>query len=411
MSEITVDLESGRNGLAARKLDALLAWRPDSDEAVYLLGQCERERGRTEAALEAWARIPGDSPFAQRACQGRVELEIQRGRLADAELLVNDAIYDPRSDAAGLSLVLGTIYSLQGRVSEAERFIEARWDQLNRAGEGASESAISLVRLHIELPRTRTPVETIREFLKNAGGSAPEDDRVWLGKANLAIRTGSYDEAARWLGACVSRRPDDAAVWRARLNWAVATLRVPEVRAALEHLPASESTTAELQALLAWFAAQRGDRTAERRALERLVTADPADFAGVDRLVELAMHDGQQTRVAELRRKRSEMDQLGARYLELHERHQPKRDAAEMADLAARLGRQFEANAFLTVAAAVDRHVRSVDIAAFQRQANADGAIGLTLARLLAPELGVDPGPSSSAIRAPAPEGRTARAP
>ena len=48
-----------------------------------------------------------------------------------------------------------------------------------------------------------------------AASLAPDDDRVWLGRANLAIRTGAYDEAKRWLDACLKRRPEDVPVWRA----------------------------------------------------------------------------------------------------------------------------------------------------------------------------------------------------
>src|SRR5207249_354324 len=56
--------------------------------------------------------------------------------------------------------------------------------------------------------------------LEWAGREAPADDRVWLGRANLATRMGLYDEAASWLDRCESRRPTDPAVWRARLDWA-----------------------------------------------------------------------------------------------------------------------------------------------------------------------------------------------
>ena len=42
----------------------------------------------------------------------------------------------------------------------------------------------------------------------------------------------------RWLDACLRRRPDDPAVWRARLDWARAAEDEAEVRRALAHLPA-----------------------------------------------------------------------------------------------------------------------------------------------------------------------------
>ena len=397
------DREAVCTGLAARKLIALLAWQPDSDEALYLLGTCEMARGRTEAAAEAWARVPPGSSFAPRAILGSMQLEMERGRLAEAEQIIKHALDDPRIDGSSLPILLGPVYCQQGRLEETLRLIEARWDALNQAGEGASEPAINLVRAHIELRRSPVPIEVIRAALDQAARMAPDDDRIWLGKANLAIRAGSYDEAARWLDACLRRRPDDVAVWRARLDWAVATNRVAEAREALKHLPAEESTPAQVQKLAAWFAARRGDVESERRALERLIAADPTDFVALDRLAELAAENGQPDRAAELRRQKTEIERLTARYQQLHTRHQPSRDAAEMARLAEQLGQRFEARAFLTVAVAVDpdRDDLRRDLARLSKRRDTIGGPERTLAELLAPELGDVPSASGQATHGP----------
>ena len=110
---------------------------------------------------------------------------------------------------------------------------------MNALGEGALEPAIKLLRQHIELTWKATPVENLRALLDQAARLAPEDDRVWLGRANLAIRTGAYDEAGRWLDACQRRRPDDVPVWRARLSWGIATNRIDVVQQA-DDAPASQ---------------------------------------------------------------------------------------------------------------------------------------------------------------------------
>src|SRR5262249_33061464 len=159
------------------------------------------------------------------------------GRLAEAEQVIREALDDPRIDGSRLAIALGPMYCQQGRLEEILRLIAARWEDLDRKGEGASESAIELVRVHIELRRTPIPVEVIRSDLDPAARLNPQDDRIWLGRANLAVRVGSYDEAARWLDACLKRRPADVPVWRARLDWAVATDRVAEAREAMAHLP------------------------------------------------------------------------------------------------------------------------------------------------------------------------------
>jgi enediyne biosynthesis protein E4 len=389
---VRAEIKAGRHGTAARKLMAILARKPDSDEAAYLLGTCELARGRTEPAFESWARVPPDSRFAARSILGRIQVQIERGRLAQAEQLIKDALDDPRALGSGLLVLTGPVYYQQGRLEEAERLVEAHWDHLNEVGEGPSEKAIHLVRLHIELQRTTPPVEAIRSALDQAAQSAPEDDRIWLGKANLAIRIGSYDEAARWLDACLRRRPEDVPVWRARLDWAVATNRIAEAQEALKHLPVKESTPARVARLAAWLAARRGDVESERRALERLIDADPTDFKASDRLAQLAVREGHPERAVELRDKKAEIERLQARYLKLYVRNQSRRDAAEMAPLAEQLGRWFEARVFLTVAIAADQDRDDLqhELARLDRRSGTIGVPGRTLADLLAAELGDD---------------------
>jgi enediyne biosynthesis protein E4 len=114
MARIEEAIDRQLPALAARELIDLLARNPGSDEATYWLGACEKMRGRPQAAAEAWAKVPPTSAFWPRSAEGRIALEIDRGRLAGAE-----------------------------------QFIQT----LN------------------------------------------DDDRIWLGKANQAIRTGSYHDA------------------------------------------------------------------------------------------------------------------------------------------------------------------------------------------------------------------------
>ena len=181
-------------------------------------------------------------------------------------------------------------------IEEAEHLIEARWEYLNAQGEGALEPAIKLVRLHVEVSEKPILVENTRAVLDQAAKLAPDDDRVWLGRANLAIRTGAYHEAEQWLAACQRSRPDDIAVWCARLRWAGATDRVDVVKEALGHISDSGSNPAERHRWNAWLARHRQDAAVERQQLELLVAADPAAVSALDRLAELASKAGQADR-------------------------------------------------------------------------------------------------------------------
>jgi thioredoxin-like negative regulator of GroEL len=350
MTEIAREIEARRWGIAAQNLVKVLAWRPDSDEAAYLLGTCEQARGRSQAAEKAWARVVPGSAFSGRATLSRIHLFHESGRLAAVEQFISDAAEDPRNDGSSLLILLAPIYYQQGRLDEAERLIETRWEFLSEQGEGALEPAIKLVRMHIELTSKAISVETLSAYFEEVAGLAPMDERVWLGQANLAIRMGAYEAAERLLDACLKRRPQDVAVWRARLSWGLATDRIDLVQQALTHLPAAESNPAQLHRLNAWLSRKQGDVETERRELERLVAADPADLYALDRLAELANKDGHPARAADLFRTKAEINRLKARYEKLYDRNQPFRDSVEMAHLAKQLGRLFEARAILTVA-------------------------------------------------------------
>jgi thioredoxin-like negative regulator of GroEL len=348
--QIELEMANGRFGTAARSLTKLLEQEPDSGEAAVLLARCEQERGRPEAAARALARVAPGSVFSHKAILARMRLAHDSGQFAAAEQIVNAAAEDPRNDRSHARFLLAPIFSQLGRLDEAERLIEERWEHLNETGEGASEPAIDLVRMHIELTFKPNPVENVRAYLDQAANLAADDDRIWLGRANLAIRTGAYGEAERWLDACLKSRPDDVPVWSARLSWGIATNRIDVVQQALKHLPAGDSTSALVHRLEAWLAAKRGDVATERRDLERLLTEDPADLRALDRLAQLMEKAGQPAQAAELARKKAEINRLLARYEKLYDRNQPIRDSEEMASLAEQLGREFEARVFLTVA-------------------------------------------------------------
>jgi enediyne biosynthesis protein E4 len=352
MTEIRSEMATGRFAIAARKLGDVLAWRPKSDEATYLLGVCEQESGRPRAAAAAWARVAPDSAYAEKAILARVQLLDRSGNVSGAEQLVASLSLEPRIEKTGVCILLVPIYRQLGRLDEARRKIEARWEYLNEIGKGAMEPAIQMLRMHIELTGRPPSVESIREYLGRASRQAPADDRIWLGRANLAIQTGDLDEAKRWLGACVERRPSDVAVWRARLNWSLAARRVDILQEALKHIPAVETSSAQVHRVCAWLFSERGDIAGERGQLEKLIDADPADRTAIDRLVQLAEHGGRTADAVELRRKAIKIDLIRTRYEQLHERKQPVRSAVEMSRLAQALGRRFEARAFLTLAIA-----------------------------------------------------------
>ena len=51
IEEIEQQIAAGRNGLAAKNLVSLLAWKPGLVEAIYLLGVCERAQRANQGGL------------------------------------------------------------------------------------------------------------------------------------------------------------------------------------------------------------------------------------------------------------------------------------------------------------------------------------------------------------------------
>ncbi len=386
LAEVHKEFRAGRYEIAVRQLATLLDRRPDWDEAAFLLGLCEHARGRFDAAFAAWGRVRPGSEFFAPATLNRAEFLTQRGRQADAEQLIEQALADPRIDGSSLRWFLVPFYWQEGRVEEAERLLEADWDHLQRSAAGFLEQAMKLVQAHMRLALEEEPEPGFRRaFLQHAEKMASDDDRIWLAKANLAISQGAFDEAARWLDLCRRRRSEDVPVWKAYLRWAMATDRVAEVQEALRHIPANASTPAQVDRLEAWLAAHRGDVALERRALERLVADAPADLAAWKRLAELA---GRPDYAAELRRKQTELDRAKERYQECIRRNQPLRDAVELSRLSEQLGRWFEARIFLSLASLVEptRVEFAAELARLHRREVIDAPPGGTLAEVLARE-------------------------
>jgi hypothetical protein len=118
----------------------------------------------------------------------------------------------------------------------------------------------------------------------------------------------------------------------------------------MTHMPDLASLSAERHRIRAWLAGHRGDLAREASELELLIAALPGDLRALDRLVELHTKKGQPALAAEVIQKRTAARELLDRYMMLHGRKQPIRDAEELARIAEQLGRGFEARGFLTIA-------------------------------------------------------------
>jgi predicted Zn-dependent protease len=286
-------LAANRPNTALERLNALASRWPDAGEVLYLIGRCEIARGHPDRAEAAWGRIaPSDSPHFGLAAIEWAELDRERGRLAAAETRLRAVLAKPGGYTGRARGALVQLLVLEGRELEARRLFA---DGLGQHPDPI-EALILLDKLEIE----PYPIEAARYFLESAAKLAPDDDRVWLGRAHLAIRTGNIPQAESLLKTCLKRRPDDTAVLEMLLKCGLQAERPDLVAQAMVHLPAASLDTDRVNDLRAWAARLAGDRDAERRLLDE----QPASPQILERLAELAIKAGNREQAATYRARR-----------------------------------------------------------------------------------------------------------
>ena len=350
------EFASARADMMARRLDParvrlerLASLRPWRLDVAYELAVCRQALGDVDGALAAWARFGAEPEYSERAALYQEQAYLAKGRWSEVERVLASALEHPGPLARDVRSRLARLLRFEGRVEEVERMIESAW-----AGATDDAEAASLLGEHSALDLEPFPVEMIESILSDAGRKAPEDDRVWLGKANWATRSGRFAEAEAWLGRCRERRPDDPAVWLARLDWGVAADRVAEARDSLGHIPARLVRPGRPPELRAWFASRGADPALVRRTVEDWREADPGSATALERLAEIEGPGGNPGRAAELRRKKAELDRDRRLYRSIISGGNLASRAPELAALATSQGRWFEARGWWTSALAAD---------------------------------------------------------
>ena len=382
------ELEQARRDFAARRFASaraellrLAERRADHGEVEYLLGTCEKIAGHPEAALKAWRRVPAGATEVTLSTLSRARLALELGQYRLSETC------------------LESLRSKQGEVGdEARRLLEwlywitGQWDEhralVRQYLERAQDPALALRALWSS-EFDYYPVGDVTRTLTTAHARAPDDDRVWLGLANLALRQGRFDEAGHWLTRCEQAAPDDPAVLRCRLDWAEAAGRPEDVARLASRLPASALTPERLLRLRAWLASVNGDRQAERSVVEQLVALRPSDSGAWERLAELALQAGEGARAAEVRhRKAAAAAALGRYYKLLIESKDSPPPPTELARAAEACGRWVDARAWWRYAAQGNpslAHEANAAVARLDAAAPPPTPAGRSLADVLGP--------------------------
>jgi enediyne biosynthesis protein E4 len=332
------EISAKQYGRAHKRLTALGRIPDTTGEVDYQLGICEYYRGHLDLAGAAWKRVPLEGPFAARATLQSAMLAVSTGHFTRAEEMFEAGLRRWRgSEKAALLRGWQLLLHVEGRTEDVRQAIVASWPE--------TDSPAEVVKQLSRIDTAALALEMIRNTLEKG---ANDDDRVWLGRANLAIRTGQFDSAAKWLDACSKRRPDDRVILRAQLELARASNDIAGAWRALERLPGDELSPTEVLRLRVWLASLTGDLKVERAALFPLVEREPGDTVALDRLATLASLDHDSEEVVRLRSKKSEMLAARLRYKALLHGDSIG-DPAELARVAETLGRRIEARGWALI--------------------------------------------------------------
>jgi tetratricopeptide (TPR) repeat protein len=372
------EIELGRYEAAQPRLARLSAGWPGQAEVEYFLGHCEHALSHFDDALAAWARIPPGSPFADLAALPRARvLIVERGQFTAAEDILKPAIGRRKPSARDARETLARLYFWEGRLDEMRRLLEDGWSQAPNRAEALRELW--------KLDTDPLPTEAITAALDRAEKKAPDDDRTWLARANLATRSGRFDDALRWFDACTRKRPDDPVIWRARLDWSVSSDHLDECRRSLSHLPAERLSATEILGLQAWVATHQGLPDVRRNALESLLEHEPANTQALEGLAALAREAGRSEEAASYRSAKAAIDRAKERYHDLLVDPVAPEHIEELARLAGTLGRRFDARGWWTLLVVSHPENPEFRAALDQASASADRQLetrGVTLAGL-----------------------------
>jgi thioredoxin-like negative regulator of GroEL len=342
------ELNSGLFSLARDRLARIARSRPDHAEVLLSLGRCEVARGKPELAIALFARVPVESPLFTAAAMEFAQAAIPLGRIAATERILTQALRRPGPESPAVRRLMLILLGQQGRFDEARRLIEGQWESPTILAEDDFGGRLALLREHLGLDLEPFPLTWNLSQLERESAAVPDDENrpLALARAHLATQAGEFEQARIELDTVVNRWPNDAAGWKARLDWAVAAGRPEAAREALDHVPAAAVEQSRILELQAWIARALGDDAAERAFLEKRVANEPGQAAAVERLAELAQQAGDSEAAARFRRRKAELDSWLDRYQRLYKEERLADHMLEAAELAERLSRTFEARAF-----------------------------------------------------------------
>jgi tetratricopeptide (TPR) repeat protein len=337
LEQVEREINEGRFALARRNLVDLARRWPRDGKTLFLLGRCEEALGRPQRALAAWKQIGPADPAFTLAIESHGALLINLGRYAPAESLLLEGLDRvPESHRYVVLRAIARLFRLEGRFIEVSEALTAAW--------ASAPNPSELLQELWQNDHEPVPVDGWKVFLDAADDG---DDRVWLGRARRALLTGRLDEADAWLRRCLASRPDDPAVWHARLDLAMAAEDRARFWEAAERISVGSLPQWYLRTVRCWLAARGGDRQAETREWTRLLELQPSSSQALERLAVLAIEARDAAEAERKQRRKLEVDRAKDYFRKFIVHSMEFRPhAGELARESAIMGREFDENAW-----------------------------------------------------------------
>lgn len=337
LEQVEREISEGRFALARRNLvDVARRW-PRNGKTLFLLGRCEEALGRPQRALAAWKQIGPSDPAFTVAVESHGLLLINLGQYAPAESLLLEALDRvPESKRYVVLRAIARLFRLEGRFIEVSEVLTAAW--------ASAPNPSELLQELWQNDHEPVPVDGWKVFLDAADEG---DDRVWLGRARHALLSGRVDEADAWLRRCLAGRPDDPAVWHARLDLAMAADERARFWEAVARIPVDFLPQSYLCTVRCWLASRGDDRQSEAREWTRLLELQPSSSQALERLAVLAIEARHAPEAERKQRRKAEVDRAKDYFRKfIIQSMEFRPHAGELARESAILGRQFDENAW-----------------------------------------------------------------
>ena len=129
LREAKRELGIQRNDQAKERLIQLARRWPGRGDVEYWLGTSELAAGNSDAAFEAWSRVPAKAPEAGLAALASGRLAMDKFRFSVAERSLERAIAEPGETGNEARWLLGRLHWVTGRHDDYRRFFTGQGDR------------------------------------------------------------------------------------------------------------------------------------------------------------------------------------------------------------------------------------------------------------------------------------------